>query len=661
MNWLTPLTALYAAALAVPLLFLLYFLKLKRHEQMVSSTFLWKRAAQDLQVNAPFQRLRKNILLLLQLLALLMVLLALGGPIMSLATGKGLRHVILIDRSASMNALDGAPDAETARSRLDEAKRQAHTYVDSLRDRSMFSLGDQSDQAMVIAFDDSALVTCSFTEDKHKLHQAIDAINPTDKRTAIVQAVSVAQAFAQSPGIEANNRSAEDLPRLVLFSDGRITDVNDLVVGDDELLYHRIGRDVRNVAITAMQARRSYENPNQLHIFATVSNYDAAPISADVQVSVNEDVVAIRALTLPVAQAQTTQTPFQPGQQSLDVIVSSDSGGIVEVRQLHDDLLPSDDAAWSVVLPPKKLSVHLVTEGNAVLESALAACPIAGLTVETPQQYQQQQAVAGADANAYDITVLDGFAPETLARGNYLVFGAAPNGVDVTLGGSLENQFVVDWRQQHAVLRYVDLSNLFVARAQRMSLPRDAQVLAEFSEGPALGLLRRQGSHFLLVGFDPLQTNWPFEPGFILFCYNAVSFLGAQSSLTQETQIPVGDPVALEGLVPGSVIKASGPQGLAQELLADKTGVARLPATPHVGVYRLQADSQADRLYAVNRLDEAESHIESVAQLALTGRSIEAQQGDVTESNVPVWPLLVVLALILVIGEWIVYHSKLRL
>ncbi|MHC4496131.1 MAG: BatA domain-containing protein, partial [Planctomycetota bacterium] len=87
MEWLTPLTALYAAAVSVPLLLLLYFLKLKRREQIVSSTLLWKRAVQDLQVNAPFQRLRHNILLLLQLLMLLAILFALAGPILSLLAG----------------------------------------------------------------------------------------------------------------------------------------------------------------------------------------------------------------------------------------------------------------------------------------------------------------------------------------------------------------------------------------------------------------------------------------------------------------------------------------------------------------------------------------------------------------------------------------------
>ena len=110
MEWLTPLVGAIAASAAVPALVLLYFLKLKRQEVHVSSTLLWKRAVQDLRVNAPFQRLRRNILLLLQLLALLALLTAMARPVLRLQAGAGKRYVLLIDRSASMNAGDGAAD-----------------------------------------------------------------------------------------------------------------------------------------------------------------------------------------------------------------------------------------------------------------------------------------------------------------------------------------------------------------------------------------------------------------------------------------------------------------------------------------------------------------------------------------------------------------------
>src|SRR3954471_24689958 len=150
-NFLSPLTGLIAAAVAVPALLVLYFLKLRRRELAVSSTLLWKKAIQDLQVNAPFQKLRRNLLLILQMALLLALCLALTRPVTFFKPGAGKTTVILIDRSASMKATDIGGGK---RSRLDEAKRHAKELVSTM---------ERGSSAMVIAFDDQPETVQPFT------------------------------------------------------------------------------------------------------------------------------------------------------------------------------------------------------------------------------------------------------------------------------------------------------------------------------------------------------------------------------------------------------------------------------------------------------------------------------------------------------------------
>ena len=110
-TWVTPLAgAILGASILAPLV-ALWFLKLRRKRRVISSTLLWTRSLADLRANAPFQRIRFSWLLLLQILCVLAIAFALAQPEAEGFGASGGRHVILIDRSASMNTMETVLDS----------------------------------------------------------------------------------------------------------------------------------------------------------------------------------------------------------------------------------------------------------------------------------------------------------------------------------------------------------------------------------------------------------------------------------------------------------------------------------------------------------------------------------------------------------------------
>src|SRR5262245_27469358 len=104
MNFLAPLALTFAAT--IPIVIVFYLLKRKRVVKLVPSTLLWQKFLADTQASAPFQKLRKNWLLYLQILLLALAVLALSRPFFATKSKPARKRVIVLDGSASMQATD---------------------------------------------------------------------------------------------------------------------------------------------------------------------------------------------------------------------------------------------------------------------------------------------------------------------------------------------------------------------------------------------------------------------------------------------------------------------------------------------------------------------------------------------------------------------------
>src|SRR5216684_8613046 len=160
--------AAFAFAAAIPVVILFYLLKRKRVVRLVSSTLLWQKFLAETQASAPFQKLRKNWLLILQIILLALTVLALSRPFFKTRAKPAELRVIILDTSASMQATDESP------SRFEKARSEALKWVDSLAN---------TDQMVILQAGANTEVKQSATSEKAALRRALQACVCSDGPT----------------------------------------------------------------------------------------------------------------------------------------------------------------------------------------------------------------------------------------------------------------------------------------------------------------------------------------------------------------------------------------------------------------------------------------------------------------------------------------------
>lgn len=731
MTFLTPLLAGIVAAIAIPSLVILYFLKLRRRDLEVSTTLLWRKAIQDLQANAPFQKLRRNILLLLQLLILFAAIFALAQPEFRAETALGQRSVILIDRSASMNATDGEGDKSTSRAtRLEIAKKKAVEYVDSLREPSVFSQ-EKGDEAMVIAFDSEAAVRQNFTTDKSVLKAAIESIEASDSPTSIEQAFKLSKAYTGTQKFEGEFTEEKGFipvgPGAVIhvFSDGRIPDAPSVATAlEDKILYHTVGStDAPNIGIVGLRAERKLNDPTKLSIYIGLMSTARERRSVDVHLAIDQQVQAVRTVTVSAAtrpekmtgskDTKESETPdpdaplapdedprtrdWKPGVGGVEFTLPRTEGGVVTV-QLHSSLpdsLPTDDIGYLVFPPAKRLSVALVTAKG---DSFFVRTVLEGLTLNklerlTVAEYEYR--LESGKAGEFDVAVFDNCLPRvkpadgqgqavpSLPPGRSLVMGQVPNlrggkNTDGTYQPGLTDEgpgdqaIIVNFVRDHPALKHAALDSLIISKSRKVSVGLDApvQVLASTQDGPAILEVTDGPTRSIVVPFDPTQTNWPLDPGYILFIAESIYYL-TDTGIDARMVKPGG--TLAETLPAGAKdVRLSLPDRTPLTLITASDGSVSYSPIRNIGIHTISwigesrptdivADGRVRRPVAANLLDPEESDIPARKGLAMAREVVRGESDATTKSRRKLWPWILLAALAIVMLEWFVYNKKVSL
>ena len=666
MSFLNPIAIAIAAALTIPPLIALYFLKLRREVRLVPSTFLWKRAVEDLHVNAPFQRLRKSLLLLLQLLILILAAIALGKPMWESAQTSESTIILLVDQSASMAVVE-----EGGRTRLDLAKEQARRVVDNMSDDS---------RAMVIAFCDRAVPISSFDSDKQALRRKIDTIEQTQSTSLLTEAVILAEAYAQNliiggdqPGSDIAPESAAPNASVFLFTDGRLEDAGRVApqkLDVTKMQVTRIGARGDNVGITSMDARRDYERPEILEVTAAVQNFGPIPVQVDAALYVDGNIVDVQSLQLDPADPTSDANAPLPGSMKLAVFdeIEFEGGGVVEVVLKLDDALSADDRVWTILDPPRHTKVLLVTDGNMFLEDVLQTLPL-DLVTMTAGGYERadDETIRDADRSLFDVVMLDRHSTARLPQGNYLFWGAVPKIDGVTAGPIISDQVIFNWDETHPVLRYVAVETLEVFQWLQLTLPREAVSIIDGQTSSVLAYLARDASQFLISAFglvvkddrsnEMMNTDWVASVDFVVFMQNAIQFLAANLAATGKRSVSPGEPVTLP--IPARVaeVKIIRPDGVEAVTPTGQYQTIHYASTRVVGTYRVEPGVPGDNVFAVNLFNPTESNVAPVETVTIGADGAQPQMAGVQVSK-PAWPYLLLALLALLILEWIIYNQR---
>jgi hypothetical protein len=593
--------------LTVPTIVVLYLLRLKRKPVRISSVLLWRQAVDDHQANAPFQKLRRNLLMLVQIVVALLLVGAAVRPYKLVPGMGGKRTVVVLDASASMQATDVKP------SRFEAARAVVRRMIDRLGSGDLMAL---------VVVSQRARTACSLTGNRQALRAALAGVAAEDTHGNLKDGAAVAGAIA-------GGREAA----AVFVTDAASAGVEEVRLGKLEPTLIRVGERARNVGLTALSARPSPERGRVPLVYCQLHNADSVACKVTLEFHQGPRLVDAREVAVPAGGCKPLVLK--------DVPVHS---GLLRAHVRERDDLDVDNDAYVFLGSGQALRVLVVSEGNLFLEQAITVDPAVSA-----------ERVAPADLDSalhLDVAVLDNCAPVNLPPGNYL-FIAKPSGErsPLRVGPEVQDPAVASVLREHPVNQFVDWSRVHFAKARPGRPVPGATALVETRTG-ALIAARQTGEHrSLALAFELTDTDLPVRADFPIFVANALDWLsgGMQRASSLTRVVATGAVVAAAGSV-----TAEYPDGSSRKLT--ETTATEVLRPLRVGVYHVKREEGSLDI-AANLLEEAETNLRPGDSLRFAHQEVKQRLSPaLVKSELAVWFLLA--ALLILTGEWWLYHRR---
>ena len=647
MEFLSPIAG-YLAFLAVPII-LFYILKVRLRQENVSTILFWQQVFDERRTRSLWRRLRHLLSLLISLLFLALLVSAVLNPVLT-SQKKESRTVIIVDNSASMNALDAGNTT-----RLELAKTELARYLAGT---------EVGNQTAIITAGGEPQVVVGFTNHLGTLRKSIADIKPTDYPTEPVKAIELAR-----------HLTAEKPDSIILvYTDGCSAGVEPYLNAAD-VRFVPVGKSLDNVAITQFQPRRSIGDPIGYEILVEVVNFGENEVTCRLDIDLDDTPVDIITLTLPpnVPQTQVVRS-------------TTERGGILRAKLDHADTFPHDNSAVAL-LPARPLQkLIFYGENDFFLGHVLSSQQNVELTVAT-----ECPTVVPDDT----VLIIHRTVPEMIPAGNAFVIDPQNDSDFCGIGETIESPLISDENGDSPLMRFVHLKNVLMPGAKKL-LPHktgtsetassdvenqaddaavDFSVLASTPEQePVFLQWQSPDRKLLLLSVELKRGDLPLRTAFPIMISNALNYFRNDGG-ELERAWSTGETVSVPVVTAETELALRSPNGEIR-MFPVKSGVLSLGTLPHCGLWEvfsaeslnapvqttggsqsLSVAENAEPLnrFACNLINIDESNLRSAPESFYDGKT----QGIVpAAANRPIWFWLIVIAIFFTTTEWFLYQRR---
>lgn len=610
--------------LLIPAIILLYILKQEAKPQKFSSTMLWQEVYRNLEATRLWEKLRKNLLLFLQILTVLLLILAMMGPWLRSAGRRGEQVVLVLDNSASMGTLyDGGL------TRLEAAKEAACDYVDELPAGSVLH---------VISGNRQAVLVLTGSSDRTEAKLRIQGIEQTELAGDLSSTLGLVQSCAG----QSENRE------IIFFTDTAFD------MGDLNARVESFYSETANIALNSLSYTRKED---RLLVLIQLSNYSDEIYRGEINLYGMDENGKEKLLEIAEAEVKAGETGSVYVETDAD---KTDSGvRILRAELQEQDALAGDNEAFCVLEEVKKRKVLLLSESNLFLEKAFSN--LAGI------ELYRTDDVGVLTESEYDLYIFDGMMPEELPSSGSFLF------INDQWEGYFKNCGKVTGQLLHfvdsEVTSYLKEAEIGVNESLIYELPSwgtsylnpseslNSSESVEASKGSAVsaGFYGVYDGHRIAVmGFDLHQTDFGLKAEFPILI-SAFSDYLLNGSLTEKNSYVVGDSIMLHGNTKGSELTLKLPDGSTRILDASEASGSYLEVE-QTGIYHVSQElggEQKEQDFTAAFPVASESHVEPADNMETTdpdGADWNRGIGTLELRN-----YILILLMILLIAEWIVY------